>query len=137
MGLYLCVFAGDEELDGVEVGSYADFGALRETIRARLEGGEAGSRFPLLMTHSDCDGEWTSVEAAQLRVELETISLELSRLPPVEIGEGWKRSVARVLGLQPANLRDCFFEVNGEPLFDRLVRLCKHSVEAQAPILFQ
>ena len=42
MGLYLCVFASsdlDEEVDGVEVGSYDDFHTLRTAIAEQLEGG--------------------------------------------------------------------------------------------------
>ena len=39
MGLYLCVFEGDEELDGLEIGSYADFNVVREYIVRQLEDG--------------------------------------------------------------------------------------------------
>lgn len=42
MGLYLCVFEGDDELDGVEVGSYADFGAFRSAVATHVEGGIEG-----------------------------------------------------------------------------------------------
>jgi hypothetical protein len=137
MGLYLCVFDGDEELEGVEVGSYADFGALRDAIREHLEGGTAGSRFPVLMMHSDCDGEWSPSEAVQLQAELELIARELARFPPSSLGDGWKLSVARTFGLRPDNLAECFFDVDGEPLFDRLIGLCRSSVQHGLPILFQ
>jgi hypothetical protein len=43
MGLYLCIFDGNEDVDGVEVGPYADFNALRDYIIQEIEGGEAGS----------------------------------------------------------------------------------------------
>ena len=63
MGLVLCVYedrqSGDD-LDGFQVGSYGDFGAWREFIAAELENGAWGSRFPTLMMHSDCDGEWSA-----------------------------------------------------------------------------
>jgi len=52
MGLYLCVFDGEEELDGVEVGFYADFGTFRNAVVRHLENGKAGSRFPTLIHHS-------------------------------------------------------------------------------------
>ena len=137
MGLYLCIFDGDDELDGVEVGAYADFGALRDAIQDHLEGGKPGARFPVFMRHSDCDGEWTPAEAALLQVELATIADELSRLPPAPLGEGWQRSVARSLGLVPKNLCECFFDVDGEPLLERLSGLCKRAVQRGLPILFQ
>ena len=34
MGLYLCIFDEDEEVDGVEVGLYSDFNALRDYVAA-------------------------------------------------------------------------------------------------------
>ena len=70
MGLYLTIFAGDEELDGVEVGAYADFSAFRDAVVSNLEAGNAGDRFPTLILHSDCDGEWSPDEAAKLEIEL-------------------------------------------------------------------
>jgi hypothetical protein len=137
MGLYLCVFDQDEELEGVEVGSYADFGVLRDTIREQLEHGTPGSRFPVLMKHSDCDGEWSPSEALQLQVELKVVSQELAKLPPSSLAEGWKRAVAGSVGLKPGNLCDCFFDVDGEPLLDRLIGLCRCSTQRGLPILFQ
>jgi hypothetical protein len=137
MGLYLCVFDGEEELDGVEVGHYKDFATLRDTIRDQLEGGTYGARFPVFMTHSDCDGEWSPAEAAIVQDELAIISKELTRLPPIPIDEGWKQSVVRMLGLAPKNLCECFFDVDGEPLLDRIMGLCKRSVQRGLPILFQ
>lgn len=38
MSLYLCVFKGDEELEGVEVGSYEDWKAFVHTVCESLEG---------------------------------------------------------------------------------------------------
>src|SRR5206468_1590548 len=58
MSLYLCIFRGDEEIEGVEVGSYADFGRFRDTVAEKLEDGRQGSRFPLLQLHPDSEGEW-------------------------------------------------------------------------------
>ena len=73
MGLYLCIFDGDEDVDGVEVGAYADYNALRDCIVRELEAGEAGSRFPTFILHSDCDGEWTVAECQRLQGELTEI----------------------------------------------------------------
>jgi hypothetical protein len=137
MGLYLCVFDGDDELEGVEVGSYADFGVLRDTVRDRLEGGVHGARFPTLMLHSDCDGEWSPDEAKALRRELEEIDRALAALPAVPLEEGWQREVARMFGVSPRNLAECFFDVDGEPLLARLQQLCDVAIQHQRPILFQ
>lgn len=137
MGLYLCIFDGDEEVFGVEVGFYADFGHLRDAVEQSLEGGEPGKRFPVLMLHSDCDGEWSPHDAARLAVELDEIERSFADLPPRPLESEWKLQVAKSLGLRPANLGECFFDVDGEPLLARLKALCKVSVERSLPILFQ
>jgi hypothetical protein len=137
MGLYLCVFDGDEELDGVEVGSYADFGTFRNAASVHIEGGVEGSRCPTLMLHSDCDGQWSPEEAALLQVEFETITNRFRELPPEPLGSAWKSEVARTFGLRPATLYDCFFDVDGEPLLHRLMGLAQLSIERNLPIVFQ
>lgn len=140
MGLYLCVFdrdGDDDELEGVDVGSYEDFGRLRSTVAQQLEPDGWGTRFPVLMSHPDSDGEWSPREAAVLEGELRVIAAQLSQLPPRPLPAGWQSDVAREFGIEPASLRDCFFDVDGEPLLDRLVELARTAVEADAPILFQ
>lgn len=138
MGLYLSVFDGDEELEGVEVGSYADFGLFRDAVAEHLEGGAAGSRFPTLMLHSDCDGHWSSREAASLQVELERIGDESRRLPPLELKPGsWQDDVAKTMGIKPRNLYESFFDVDGEPLVQRLLDLIGMSRTYDRDILFQ
>jgi hypothetical protein len=123
VGLYLCVFASPtdgDEVEGVEVGSYDDFHALRETIAERLEGGRWGARFPLLMSHSDSEGEWWPQEAVQLRAELEAIDVELAALAPVGfVDASWQSEVAILSNLLPGSLAECFIDVDGEPLLTR------------------
>lgn len=137
MGLYLCVFDGDEEVDGVEVGSYDDFGKFRDAVRALLEGGRAGSRFPMLMLHSDSDGCWSQKDAVALRDELRTISAEFRTLPPIKLSSGWQDAVAKRVGLSPENLYQCFFDVDGEPLIDRVIGLCDIAIDKDRSIIFQ
>jgi hypothetical protein len=137
MGLYLAVFDGEDELDGVEIGMYDDFGVFRDTIVDRLEDGVAGSRFPTLILHSDCDGQWTPNEAAMLEKELDTIGAEFRELPPIPLNAEWKKQTVKTFSNNIQNLYDCFFDVDGEPLLERLINLAKLSQIKNLPILFQ
>jgi hypothetical protein len=137
MGLYLCVFDGDEELDGVEVGNYSDFDFLRSSVTELLEGGLAGSRFPTLILHPDSDGEWSLAECEILRQELMTISSEFQHLPGIQFRADWQKQVGKSLGLKPASLFESFIDVDGELLIERLIRLCDLAKERAMPILFQ
>jgi hypothetical protein len=138
MGLYLCVFDEfEEELEGVEVGSYEDFDVFRQTVVEVVENGVAGSVCPLLYNHSDCDGEWTSRECEQLIRELNEIERVLKTCPPVPLAPGWKTQVAANARLTPQTLADCFFDVSGEPLIDGIRQLAQLSVDSGHPIVFQ
>jgi hypothetical protein len=120
MGLYLCVFDGDCEVDGVKVGSYADFGCFRACVTDLLEAGLAGSRFPTLVNHSDCDGTWSPDECADLARELSEISEGFKKSAPRVFNSSWQEQVANLVGLRPASLYESFIDVDGEPLIDRM-----------------
>ena len=60
------------------VGGYGWFHAFRMTVNAELERAEWGSRFPLLMKHSDCDGGYERGQVAGLLPELDQIEKELA-----------------------------------------------------------
>jgi hypothetical protein len=137
VGLYLCIFDGDDELDGLEIGSYSDFGHFRDLVAEELESGVHGRRYPVLMNHSDCDGEWSPSEAIALRDELLEIQAQFIALPPSPLPEGWKPSLTKQLRLKPKNLSECFFDIDGEPLLQRMIRLAERSMERSLPILFQ
>jgi hypothetical protein len=137
MGLYLCVFKEDEELEGVEVGSYADFNFFRDAVTATVEKGQAGSVCPRLVNHRDCDGAWSVEESAALLDELRAIEETLAQYPPVEFNSPWKKEVAQLFGVAPGNLLECFFDVDGEPLLQRMRDIAEASVKNSAPILFQ
>ncbi|MBP1859709.1 Imm70 family immunity protein [Rhizobium herbae] len=137
MGLYLAIFDGDEELDGVEVGAYSDFAVFRDAVVNLVEAGLAGSRCPTLINHSDCDGQWTPNEAIRLEIELLAISERFRQLPAQPLDGEWKPKIAKMFGLMPANLYDCFFDVDGEPLLERLLALTKLSEKRNLPIVFQ
>jgi hypothetical protein len=137
MGLYLCIFDSDEEVEGVEVGSYSDFDFFRSSVTDLLEGGQAASRYPTIILHSDCDGEWTPTECVKLTEELLSISEGFKQLPAAEFRAPWQKEVAKSFGLKPLSLYDSFIDVDGEPLLERLLRLCEVAIEKQQPILFQ
>ncbi len=137
MGLYLCVFEGDEELEGVDVGNYSDFHFFRSTVTELLESGTPGAKYPTLVNHSDCDGEWTPGECNRLKSELEDIAEQFRRLPPVQFPAEWQRQVGKLLALRPSSLYDSFIDVDGEPLLERLQRLCDVAIQTNRPVLFQ
>ena len=45
MSLYLCVFDDGEELDGIDVGSYEDFGRFRDAISTSSRTAKGGPVF--------------------------------------------------------------------------------------------
>ncbi|MDB6076428.1 MAG: hypothetical protein JWO82_175 [Akkermansiaceae bacterium] len=145
MGLYLCIFDGDDELDGVEAGSYADFGYFRNAILQELEnqpGGvqaaaESGTRFPILIVHADCDGEWPAADCEKLLGELDEIGSALKRRPPLDFSADWQKAVAEATGLVPSNAYESFIDVDGEFLIARLQGLAQLAIDRQLPILFQ
>ena len=137
MGLYLCVFEDDVDVDGIDVGMYDDWNGFIKAIVGHLEGGQRGSRFPLLTLHPDSDGQWSPSECADLEKMLDEIGREFDRLPAEPPGSGWKADIAKRFGLHLKTLRDCFFDVDGESLIDRLRDLAKVAKKLNRPIIFQ
>jgi hypothetical protein len=137
MSLYLCVFAGEAELAGVEVGSYGDFDALRRAVAAELEGGAAGSRFPTFMLHSDCDGAWTVSACTRLQDEIGVIAAEMRERPARPFPSEAQRVMAGARGRHPANAAEGFLDVDGELLLERLQGLVAVALHHGQPILFQ
>ena len=136
MGLYLCVFCGDDELAGIDVGSYEDFERFREVAR-KLDR-RVFRRFGTLRANVKPNTSWSRKEAERLAKELEVLGAELRDLPPQPFKPGtWQEEVAKERGRPPASLYDCFFDVDGEPLVERLIALCRVAVGAREPILFQ
>lgn len=113
MGLYLCVFDGEEELDGVEVGHYADFNGLRSYVSGKLEGGSQGTKFPLFMLHADSDGEWDVDELPGRKEEIGVIADQMKSRPRVPFISEWQRKVAHTNGLAPSNAYESFVDVDG------------------------
>jgi Immunity protein 70 len=138
MGLCLYIPGpDDDELDAVDFGSYGDFGRFRDAVAGHLEPLGWGTRFPVLMFHVDDDGVWTPTEAADLERELLTIDAEFAQLPPEPLPAGWQTRLATEFDLVPAALNECFFDVNGDPVLERMVGLCRLAVRENVPIIFQ
>lgn len=136
MGLYLCVFRGDDELEGVEVGSYDDFERFRNAARALDRA--VFRKFGTLRSNIKPNTVWSPREAVRLARELTALGAELRRLPPRPLPPGsWQEQLASERGLAPASLYDCFFDVDGEPLVERMLGLCRVSAQAREPVLFQ
>lgn len=137
MGLYLCIFDGEEEIDGVEVGVYADFNLLRDYVTRELESGKVGLRYPTLVLHSDCDGQWSAEECEALVRELTEIIPAFKERPAIEFAGDWQKTVAKSIGLIPKNAFESFIDVDGEFLLHRLLSLAEKAASRQLPILFQ
>lgn len=140
MGLYLCVFASpeaDDEVDGVEVGSYEDFNTFRDAVQAELGGRRWGRKFPTLLNQPDSGSHWTPEQAAALAGELDEIAARLSDTPPrAWPPDTWQADVLRSLGVVPISLADSFIDVDGEPLIRRIRELAETAVRLQQPIQF-
>ena len=111
MSLYLCVFHGGEEVAGVDVGGYSDFGNFRDTIAKDAEGSTWGSRYPIFMGQPDDNGEWGPSDLSALRGELEDLA---------------SRSDLTT-----------FVDSDGLPVAESLLRLCDLAIQLGEPILFQ
>lgn len=137
MGLYLVVFDDENELDGVEIGLYKDFEHFRINVMNFVEDGKHASKCPTLMLHSDCDGIWNPSESALLKDELKLIESIFKSLQPIPIEEGWQQNIVDTYGLKMKTLFDCFFDVDGTPLIDRIMDLCELSISRNLDIVFQ
>ena len=84
------------------------------------------------MDHSDCDGEWTLAEIPGLEGELREIAAAFRRLPREELRGAFEHTAEYRKGAE--SLYDCFHEVNGDNLFEALLRLCAIAQEHGRPI---
>jgi hypothetical protein len=131
MSLYLTIFDGADEINGWVFGHYSDFGYFRDTIRDALQ----VQNYPILLQHSDCDGEWLPHELGALRQELLTIGERFKALPAKRIENAFEHSAE--IHKKATNLYDCFHNADGENVFEALVALCDLGISRQRAILFQ
>ena len=69
--------------------------------------------------------------------ELKSIANVFVGMPRLPLDGGWQAELTKSNGQTPNNLYDCFIDVDGSPLIDRLWRLCSLAMESGQPILFQ
>ena len=138
MGLYLCVFDDEEtDLEGVDVGPYSEWNRFVDCVASTCEGGVEGSRYPLLTVHSDSDGECSALEASVLLKGINEIRRRFDGYPCIPFESDWQRGIAKQFGIQPSSLAECFFDVDGENIFDRLGDVLSKAVEVCRPVSFQ
>jgi hypothetical protein len=136
MGLCLHVFGPrsdedePEELAECDVGHYSDFACFRDTIARKLP----GDRFPTLMDHSDCDGEWTLAEIPALEREIRKIASKFKSLPAEHLHNAFEHTAEYRVGAE--SLYECFYNVSGENLFEALLGLCSIARKHDRPITF-
>lgn len=132
MGLYLCVFEGDVELDGIEVGTYEYWGSFLAFVQDKAENGIAGSRFPILRLHPEYDGEWSHSQCKALLECLQQLKLEFSKLPQSPEGNAYPGSEDGTDSLYTQ-----FRDVDGSLLLDRMIDLCGVAIRTRNPLLLQ
>jgi hypothetical protein len=89
------------------LGNYGWYHSFRTAVCEKLENGKWGSRYPLLMNHSDCDGEYSPEESALLKEEVKEIRERFKNLTyPVGI---YRNREGKTLGIAPKYSEDGFF----------------------------
>jgi hypothetical protein len=129
--MYLCIRGDDgQELAGFEIGSYADFECFREVILRHIP--DALEHFPLLMQHSECDGEWSTDELEALKDELAEISRRFRLLPAEHLHDAFEETAH--CREHAHTLYDCFHNLDEENLFEALDNLCDQAIDMDRPI---
>jgi hypothetical protein len=63
---------------------------------------------------------------------------QAAQVPPLDLKTGsWQSVIAKSLGLAPTNLYESLFDVDGEPLLERLSNLVRVARMHAKEILFQ
>jgi hypothetical protein len=140
MGLHLAVRQDDKELDGFDIGSYADFDRFLSHVSQTLEGGEPGAKFPAVINGPDRDegegDDWSVKYCGRLRAELAAIAAAMKAQPPVPFASAEHEKVAKAKGITPRSAYESFINGSGQFLLDGLQRLASTAVERQLPIQF-
>ncbi len=131
MSLYLGIFDQDAEVYGWVLGHYSDFGCFRDTVRRFF----TPDQLPLLLGHSDCDGEWEPSVLPSLRQELLRLAARFRELPPEVPDRAFEHTTE--CRQNASFLYDCFHNVDGENLIEALIDLCDRASALNLSISFQ
>ena len=112
----------EHDATGDKLGSYTAVGGFLETVSANLEGGEPGSRFPLVMRLADSEAKgWYHAELGEMLEEITKLrsalsSVALDELHFVHVSEGGI-SIAKATREDVESARRDFEKVyEGKPL---------------------
>ena len=131
MSLYLAIFDDRVEVDGWVLGHYSDFACFREAVARCF----TVDQLPLLLGHSDSDGEWSTSDLPYLRDELRVVAKRFRQLPPEPLVGAFEHTAQ--LRANARCLADCFHNADGENLLDALLSLVDQADSLGLPILFQ
>ena len=131
MSLYLAVFDGELEIAGYAMGHYSDYDYFIETIGAKC----GAEKYPTLLEHSDCDGEWSTDRISQLQSEIAAIRECLKAEAPIAPHDVFEHTTGYRVGAR--SLYDCFHTVDGTNMLEALQALTETALRIRQPILFQ
>ena len=143
MGLCLYVFAADldpddepEEIAECDLGPYHFFDHFRNAIAQHLE----ARRYPVLMEHSNSDGEWTLAEIPALEQELRDIAAAFKDCRPNKLSTTSRRQPVEALNrcmnvfrsVTEICLKRCSSCAGSPDNTNGPLRLCEHRSTAPA-----
>jgi hypothetical protein len=89
------------------------------------------------MLQSDSDGAWSPDACEALEQELSDIARAFRALPPRRPCAEWQATVIEARGVRPQSLYDCFVDVDGEPILERMSGLARLARSKGLSILLQ
>lgn len=120
------------------IGTSGFFNSFFSTVFMRLEGGNWGSRYPIVMNEL-YQGNVSIYNLKDCLLELESIQLEFSKLPSHEnvwnfenLDEiaPWGTRICSEL----ENLSDYFITVNGSNLLEMMIRVFQHAISVDKQV---
>lgn len=140
MSLYLCVFdfsdTYENEIMGVEVGSYAYFNVFRDCISKYVENDRRGSKCPYIMNHNDSTGVFTPEDCKNVLHELSLIKNVFLNIPTNNDIIEQNSHLLQDKNLCE-NLADLFVDIDGCNLIEQLELICKCSIKTNLNVYFQ
>lgn len=139
MSLYLCVLDFSEgyenEIKGIEIGSYDYFSCFRECICKYVENNKWGSKCPIIMNHEEGNGFFSPDDCKKVLNELLVIKRVFENIIP---DNSTLQKVKKYKKIQSSMvLRECFTDVDDCDLISQLEMICELSVQKELNVYFQ